>query len=136
MINDEAFYAMMPDAIGWVNYRWNGKGNAMTAQEEQDFIDNYTREAMHVLVNKARYSNENILPPDITFFNARQAARDILNRMGPAIEMRKTDLQVGNQECLSYVYKLQTQPEFRGWVNPGLINLYCKVTSELLKSSK
>lgn len=133
---NEAFYAMMPNAIGYVQYKWKGKFKQMTNQEEQDFIDNYTREAMNVLMTKASYSYENIQHPYVAHFAARQDARRILDSMGPSIELRQTDLQVGNQECVTYVLKLQRDINFKGWTNPGLIQLFLKVSNELIKKSK
>jgi hypothetical protein len=135
-MNDDAFYGMIPDAIGYVSYKWKGKSKPMSNQEEQDFIDNYTREALNVLLTKATYSYEDIPNPLVAHFNARQDARRILDSMGPSVELLKTDLQVGNAECLTYVKKLEADSCFRGWVNPGLIQLYIQTTKSLLKSQK
>lgn len=136
MNSQEQFYAMIHGAIGTVSYKWKTKDKTLSSQEEQKFIDDYVREAMNVLLTKARYSYENILPPNVAYFNARQEARRILNDMGPSVEIKSESLQVGNKECLEYVFKIQQDLNFMGWVNPSLVELYVKTTQEILNQTK
>lgn len=134
MINTEEFYAMIPGAIGTVSYKWNG-GSQMTNHEEQEFIDNYSREAMHVLLNKAKYSYEEIQHPYLVHFQSRQDARNILDKMGPSIELKNLEIQIGNQECLSEIIKIETNKDFNGWVNTELIQIYISESKRYLQSS-
>ena len=133
MINTEEFYAMIPGAIGIVSYKWNGCAR-MTNQEEQEFIDNYSREAMHVLLNKAKYGYEEIQHPYLVHFQSRQDARNILDRMGPSIELKNIEIQVGNQECINEIEKIQTNKDFKGWVNSELIQIYIYESKRYLSS--
>jgi len=131
---NEEFYAMLPDAIGTVAYNWKAPKKQISQVEEQAFIDNYTRESMYVLLNQARYDNGEIVPPEVKFMNARAEARKLLDETGPDTIIKRETLQVGNKECLDLVLKLQKSPNFKGWVNPGLINLYIQTTQKLLTS--
>jgi len=135
MKQQDSFYAMIPGAMGWVHFKWKNKQKQLSQKEEEEFIDNYTRDAMNVLMTKDTYSYENVKHPYVAHFQARQDARRILDSTGPSIEIRKTDLQVGNKECLDYIYKMQKNKDFVEWINPQIIKLYIQVTKELIESS-
>ena len=129
---NEEFYALLPGTIGTVAYNWKDD-TRKSAQDEQAFIDEYTRESMYVLMNKATYSYEDILPPDVCFMKAREDARRLYDEQVSVIIKRET-LQVGNKECLDTVLKLQQHPNFKGWVNEQFIRLYIQETQRQLKS--
>ena len=50
--------------------------------------------------------------------------------------IKTTDLQVGNAECLSFIKKIQTHPNFNGWVNENFIKAFIVETQEILKNKK
>jgi len=130
-MNNE-FLMLLPNAIGTVEYKWKSL-SSISQQQKEAFVDNYTCGLMHVLVRKAIYGNSDI---DVAtdFMSARKKAKEMLEDSELSTIIKKTQLQIGNQECLDFVLKISDHPNFKGWVNEPLITAFIAETKSILKS--
>jgi len=131
----EEFLMLIPGSIGTVQYKWQHE-NAVPQKQKDAYVDGYTNEVMHAMVQKAMYDPENCGDPMTEFMKAREDARKMADKSGMNEVIKTTDLQVGNAECLSFIKKIQTHPNFNGWVNENFIKAFIVETQEILKNKK
>lgn len=126
---------LFPGAIGNVQYKWESH-NAVPQKQKESYIDGYTTEAMHALVQKAMYDPANCGDPTIEFMKAREQARELIDKSGMNEVVKTTELQVGNAECLAFIKKLEASPNFKGWVDENFIKAFIVETNEILKNKQ
>ena len=56
------------------------------------------------------------------FFKSRKDANDHLEKTIDSIETKNIEMfQIGNQECIDYLRKIENSTDFKRWENPNLI---------------
>lgn len=133
MIDD--FLMLIPNSIGNVQYKWKSE-NAISEKQKQSYIDGYTSEVMHAFVQKSMYDPANCGDPTTEFMKAREQGRKLADKSGMNEIIKTTELQVGNEECLRFIKKIEANPNFKGWTDENFIKAFIVETNELLKKNK
>jgi hypothetical protein len=133
-MNSEKFLMLLPDSMGSVDYMWESK-QATPQKQQEGFIDSYTSEAMHALVQQAIFNPGSTFDPSVEFMKARDAGRKLMEDSGFTTIEKSIEIQVGNKECLDYLIKLENSPEFKGWVNPSFIQAFKTETKFILSNN-
>lgn len=129
------FLMMLPNAIGRVVYFWDDE-NAVPKSQKEGYIDSFTTEVMHALVQRAMYEPGFACNPEVEFMKARESARNLMRKSGFERTLKTTEIQVGNKECLQFIQQLESNPSFRGWENENIILMYKKVTQDLINNNE
>ncbi|MFA5722857.1 MAG: hypothetical protein WC979_01280 [Candidatus Pacearchaeota archaeon] len=128
------FLMLLPNAIGTVRYNWESQESIPDSQK-QAYVDGYTNEMMHALVQRSILNPGDVGDPTVEFMKAREAAKKLLEDSGMTTILKSLELQVGNKECLDYLFQIERNPKFKGWENQALINAYIIETKTLLKQN-
>lgn len=126
------FYTMIPGAIGVIEYYWDDSEN-VPDKLKNIYVDSSVGETLHAMVQKSMMDPS--YQPDIQaeYMKARSDARTNFTKSRLDTKIKFVELQVGNKECLDYVLKLQSDPNFKGWFDENIIKAYITETQSLLK---
>jgi hypothetical protein len=101
--------------------------------EKQKLLDSQTRELGNTFdpppgLSSNEYSNLFLNH----FLKARSQSREIIEKSGETRVRIREDFQIGNQECLDELLRIETLPNFEAWENPHLVDFFRQTSEENL----
>jgi hypothetical protein len=102
-------------------------------EDQQRFLDSQTRELGNTFepppgLSSQEYSNLFLNH----FLKARSQSRELIDKNSETRIRVREDFQVGNQECLDELLRIQMLPNFESWENPHLVDFFRQVSEDNL----
>jgi hypothetical protein len=124
MYNEPDFYDLNDGSIGTILYRKNMIIN-MPETEKQAYVSRAANERMRMFINNITYGMNGNGPdtPYEAYVKARQDSWGELEDGNIGMETRDMQIQIGQKESYEAILKMETRPDFGGWINPTFVEM-------------
>jgi hypothetical protein len=117
----------------WQIFFYTKKKVQVSDKDKQNFMDSQTREMNNTFdpppgLSPDAYSNLFLNH----FMKARQSSQEMIEKNSEVKIRNGSQFQVGNQECLDDLLKIETSPDFHSWENPTLVDYFRKISESNL----
>lgn len=102
-------------------------------EESQRFLDLSTREMSQTFNPPPGLSPDDYANLFLQhFLKSRESSREIL-KTNSVSKIRNTEIfQVGNEECLKHLSKIESSPDFHSWENPDFVLFFRNLSLKFL----
>ena len=113
-------------------YYYIVKDSGLSDKQKNEIVDKQVREMGSTFNPPPGLSPEEYSAMFVNqFMKNRSDARDQFNDFKMKIRVAET-FQVGNQECIDHIKKIENSPDFHSWENPDYLNYLLALSKDLL----
>ncbi len=113
-------------------YYYIVKDSGLTDNQKNDILDKQVREMGSSFNPPPGLSPDEYSAMFVNqFMKNRSDARDQFNDFKLKIRVAET-FQVGNQECIDHIKKIESSPNFHSWENPDYLNYLLSLSKDII----